>query len=78
MVYNDVPIIVKCHFLLERNWKEGQYVLHPRFDQNGAHRIQVDEVEGTILSTRTAGALPYSLVQTLSIELLKALFGLSV
>lgn len=48
---------VKCHFLLERNWKDGKYVVRPRFDANGAHRIQIDEVEGTILSTRTTGSL---------------------
>jgi hypothetical protein len=41
--------------MLESNWREGRFVSVGNYDINGLHRIQVDEAEGTILSTHTAG-----------------------
>jgi hypothetical protein len=50
-----MDLLVKRHFMLESNWREGRYVSLSNYDINGLHRIQLDEVEGTILSTHTAG-----------------------
>jgi hypothetical protein len=50
-----MDLLVKRHFMLESNWREGRYVSFGNYDINGLHRIQLDEVEGTILSTHTAG-----------------------
>jgi hypothetical protein len=44
--------------MLENNWREGQYVSPGHHDINGLHRIQLDEVDGTILSTHTTGMQP--------------------
>jgi hypothetical protein len=50
-----MDLLVKRHFMLESNWREGRYLSFGNYDINGLHRIQLDEVEGTILSTHTAG-----------------------
>jgi hypothetical protein len=44
------------HFLLERNWKTGQATQrHRHFSSQGPHRIQIDDVEGTVIATHTNG-----------------------
>ncbi|PVF96337.1 hypothetical protein CPB86DRAFT_762356 [Serendipita vermifera] len=43
---------VRTQFLLEHNWKTGQATQrHRHFSPQGPHRIQIDEVEGTVIAT---------------------------
>jgi len=41
--------------MLERNWREGRCVPSLHFKAARPHRIQIDEVEGTVLSTHVTG-----------------------